>query len=494
MSSDSDDENDILPLSTVLPKSRFFNYNAVLPYLTNIFPEKGTPPLILDATDAVAIIVLLAIGIITRTFRIHHPRSVVFDEVCFGDFTNWYLTGDYFTDIHPPLGKLIMAGIASLTGYKGDFKFQKLMQKGDYPTMEYVALRMTPAFFGALCVPLIYFGMRSMLGSRFASFVSSLFIAFDLMMIAESRHILSDGLLHFFSCLSLVSIFAFERFNNLFMLMFEAISLGCVAACKYTSGGLIVLACIRQFNLLDLSSFKRELFGSIFRSGILVSTVILIHFLAYAIHLHVIPYRTDEIIGSPRCVLETLVERPNPDWNRRHGKHSTLYLVVALMLTMHQGNMELPPRLPFASKWYEWPLCMGKSIIFWGQGNTRIVCLGNVFVYWPVFFAIIINLVRVCFSWDFSSEESGLLCGYLVSFLPFALITRDCFVYHYAIPLIVGCCNLGLLIDRKLPPVARGFAYSMFAAMALFGYVFWFPWIYGFEVPDLDFLSWSSRW
>jgi dolichyl-phosphate-mannose-protein mannosyltransferase len=126
---------------------------------------------------------------------------VVFDEVYFGNFTNWYLQGSYFTDIHPPLAKLIMALVAWFAGYKGNIMFSAIGDDAKYPTMEYVLLRVTPAFFGALCVPLIYFSMRSMVCSQFASFIASILVMSDLMLIVEARHILSDGILHFFSCL-----------------------------------------------------------------------------------------------------------------------------------------------------------------------------------------------------------------------------------------------------------------------------------------------------
>ena len=43
-------------------------------------------------------------------------KRVIFDEFHFGRFVNGYLTGEYFFDIHPPLGKQLLALGAVLGG------------------------------------------------------------------------------------------------------------------------------------------------------------------------------------------------------------------------------------------------------------------------------------------------------------------------------------------------------------------------------------------
>ena len=52
--------------------------------------------------------------------------QVVFDEYHFGKFVNGYITGEYFFDIHPPLGKLLLCLVARMGGYDGSQSWDKI--------------------------------------------------------------------------------------------------------------------------------------------------------------------------------------------------------------------------------------------------------------------------------------------------------------------------------------------------------------------------------
>lgn len=494
-SSDLDSSSGDLPyLPRDTEKKKKLSFENIIREMKDVFPHRRTKSLELDGTDSVAIIFLTAIGMITRIFRIQYPAYVVFDEVYFGNFTNYYLKGTYFHDIHPPLAKLIMAGVAYYAGYKGDYQFEAYGEDKKYPSMTYVSLRMTPAFFGALCVPLSYFIMRAMLCSHFSSFVAALLVASDVMLVVEARHILSDGILHFFCCLAIFSIFLFERASNIYSLIFEGVCLGCAAACKYTSGGIVLLAIIRQFQIYEIPNFVKRVRGAIIRSGILCSLVAIIHFICFSIHLTLLPFKPTDDIGMPDCVRKGLVDRLSPDWDARSRAPSMLKRVVSLALYMHFGNMAIGGGHAYSSPWYSWPLATSRWVLYWTLEGKHILCMANVLLWYPVFFAVIGNIVRVLLKGDFTSELASMLFGYLLSYLPFLLIPREMFIYHYAIPLLFGCYNIAVLIDREMTPKIRGFMYCSVTAMAIFGFFLWAPWAYGLTTPDFDFLVWNNAW
>lgn len=428
---------------------------------------------------------------ITRIFRIQFPSSVVLDEDRYGNYTNSYLKGQYFHEDNPPLAKLIITGIAHYAGYNGEYNFYKK----EFQTFTYVAMRITPAFFGALCVPLSYLLMRFMMCSHFTSFFSSILITTDLLLIVESRHYLADGIFHFFICLSLLSICLFERYKSIFAFMFEGFCLGCAAACRYTSGGLVVFALIRQFCLRNHST----IFYSFVRSFLLCFIILIVHLMCFTVHLMVLPYLPDEAFISnsvfiPNSVRKGLINRLNSDWDARTKAPSLVTRVFDLVFAILSNSLTNKESNPNASKWWSWPLFNCRWVPFWSKNGKLIVCLGNVLLWYPVFFGILWNLIVTLIRRDVKSMRACLLSGYLLSLLPFMLIPRNLCLFHYAVPLIFGIYNLALMIQNELSPVCRGFVFSLLMSLAVFGYLNWSHLVYGLTIQDLEFLIWNKKW
>ena len=53
------------------------------------------------------------------------PSLYSWDETHFGKHASWYLNGTFFFDVHPPLGKLLIAAGGYMTGYNACFPFEK---------------------------------------------------------------------------------------------------------------------------------------------------------------------------------------------------------------------------------------------------------------------------------------------------------------------------------------------------------------------------------
>lgn len=121
--------------------------------------------------------ILTIISIILRLYYINEPSEVVFDEVHFGGFASKYLRHEYFFDVHPPLGKLIIAGIGWLAGYDGGFSFGTIGQSYAGTTVPYVMMRMVMAAFGWATIALAYSTMIEMgFNVMTAGFTSALLV------------------------------------------------------------------------------------------------------------------------------------------------------------------------------------------------------------------------------------------------------------------------------------------------------------------------------
>src|SRR3954447_6188728 len=122
---------------------------------------------------------LWGLAALTRLPRLGLPPDTVFDEVYFKQFAGAYFTHKYYFDIHPPLGKLLLAGWAKLIG----------VNPGSITTPPATGLRWFVALAGILVVPLVYGIVRRLSGSRLAAGLAGLVVALDGALIVESRFI-----------------------------------------------------------------------------------------------------------------------------------------------------------------------------------------------------------------------------------------------------------------------------------------------------------------
>lgn len=154
--------------------------------------------------------ILLFIGaLVTRTWQIGLPHAVVFDELHFSKFVSLYLQKTFFFDIHPPLGKLLLSLAGHYIGFEGNVTFDKIGT--DYPDSVPVGqLRLLPAMFGSLLVPLVYQIAVELHMSRWAALLAASFVLFDNAVLVQSRFILMEGMLLFFMALAILSFLKFR--------------------------------------------------------------------------------------------------------------------------------------------------------------------------------------------------------------------------------------------------------------------------------------------
>ncbi|KAJ5540649.1 hypothetical protein N7494_005725 [Penicillium frequentans] len=200
-------------------------------------------------------IILTALALFTRLYRIGRSNIVTWDEAHFGKFGSHYLKREFYFDVHPPLGKMLVGLSGYLAGYNGSFEF-KSGEK--YPEdVDYTFMRAFNALFGAVCVPLAYYTARELNFRKATVWLISLMVLFENSYATISRFILLDSML---LCFTFTTTLCWARFHRLqrqsfslqwyIWLCLTGLSIGCVCSVKWV--GFFCTAIVGLYTIEDL--------------------------------------------------------------------------------------------------------------------------------------------------------------------------------------------------------------------------------------------------
>jgi dolichyl-phosphate-mannose-protein mannosyltransferase len=424
------------------------------------------------------IIALLALSLAVHFAWFGHPNTTVFDEVHFGKFISAYFTHEYYFDIHPPLGKLILAGWGKLWGFQPGFSFANI---GDaFPDRTYLALRFLPALAGAL-LPLIIYGLaRQLTLTRTSALLAGVLVALDNALLVQSRLILLDPFLLLFGFGSLWCYLRWRGGGTKWLLLATGTLGGMAVGIKWTGATFLALVGILEaFHLWqDRHSTARRRLLPLFVTLCLIPFIV--YYSAFMVHF-------------------ALLSKPGPgdafmSQAFQHGTLSQPEKFIELNLQMYESNQRLKATHPYSSKWYTWPL-MQRPIFYWVKDASRIYLLGNPVVWWGSTVALVILLATALTSGLRRIGQPLAIMGgaWLMNILPFIGISRVMFLYHYFTALIWAILMLAYLVDhgrrRKKTAIALGLT-------ALATFIFFAPLSYGLPLSDDGYAArvWLTSW
>ena len=451
--------------------------------------------------DSLNIFLITIVAFAIRLWLVYHPDGPVFDEVHFGNFTNWYTLSQFYFDIHPPLGKLIMFLFANLSEYDGTIPFHNCPNR-QYQNIDYIQLRITPAIFSALCAPLAYLSVRFSGFSATAAVTASVLVVCDTSLATEGRFILSDGLLHFFAMLHIAILtytVSLPRGSSFIVWhILNGLSLGAACSCKNTAWGLMVLDAFLYFwyfvPVIKLSwldyMFELLVFG-----GTLATLMVLVYVWSFSVHFMILPYAGQGYGYLKDDMKKQLIQNRIASsglWGTRIVKPGLLLRTLEISWIMHSGNMGIKKFHMSESRPFNWPLLTGIDVSFWGRSGQEIKCQGNVFSYYFALLGVVVLSVAIKSPRYF--EGLRFVVGWAACYFPFYLIPRTMYLYHYLIPLMLGCMGMGAALDVVLRPRYRGIVCVIVCACAIFGFWLWMPFVYGKYMHDRDIMIWNKNW
>ena len=431
-------------------------------------------------------------------------NSMYFDEIYHARTGYEHAHGQYtYETTHPPLGKVFMSWCIRLMG------------------MTPFAWRFAGALCGVLMVPAIYLLAKTLLGSTLWAGLCALLLSADCMHFTQTRIATIDS----FPVLFMMLMFLFmarwmkmsyyhQRLRDTFVpLALSGAFMGLAIASKwigcYGAVGLAVLFFSRFIGLWrqglyaerhrdEDPAFVRA--ADTFRDkGIKTILACFVFFVFVPVVIYVLSY-----IPYLRAYGEI-------KWNL-----TTFARIWDAQVLMFDYHKNLVAEHYFASPWYEWPLIVKPmwyyNADFKGAGMaSSILSFGNPAVWWTGLAGILFVLgysvyrnalpaLRVLPGREDEDDRAMpvIAVGFLSAYLPWVLVSRLTFIYHYfaSVPWIIIATALGL---KYLARHHRRLAYALaavlsIAAIALF--IGFYPLASGVEVPRAwcDAMNWFKGW
>jgi len=465
--------------------------------------------------------ILLGISLGLHLVGIWHPQQAVFDEVHFGKFVSGYLKGEYFFDIHPPLGKLMIAGVARIARIVPTSAFQTIGET--YIDYQYIWLRLLPALLGSFLAPLFYLLTLRLSSSLWAARLSGFFVLFENALLVQSKFILIDSFLLVFGFSALyVSLESKIFFEDRKWGVGGVIASGCLAgfaiSIKWTAisfwGLMLAMGLIHLLRGVWIRDKKRfmPMLGAY---AFLIAFPLAIYMSFFFLHFKLLPK------SGPG----------NAYMNERFGRSQTAEYPLRDFFTnfydlnreMFSANQRITSTHAYSSRWYTWPL-MHRSVYYWNEDINkgdmmeyrRIYFLGNPFVWWfstatLAWFFLMYGgriLFRVKGLWSkkkTTGDAAGqrgyprwhdalLASGYLLNLLPFIFIGRVMFLYHYLTALlfaIIIASTRFVVWTRTQQAIACVCVVGTLAAFIII-----YPVTYGapFSTPWPRYIFWLKSW
>lgn len=471
-------------------------------------------------------IILIVLSFALHFYHLASPAEVIFDEVHFGKFISAYFTGQYYFDVHPPLGKLLIAGWLKLTGYTPNFGFNYIGEP--FSADLFWAFRFLPAFFGSLIAPLFAYFAYLISRSKKTALIAGFLILLDNALLIQTRIIAFDAFLIFFEILALCFFFLYQKekyfsFKWFVYLILTATSFGLAISIKWTGLATlgiiaaIMIAKIYNHNLAQWLSpanyietaasagntgnkpnnFKKTKikefligYSYILIIGILVYIIpFMFHFgiLTRSISGNIfIPYAFEEKLDFSSSSGKAAAKNPNnPLLKKSFGEK-----FIELNLAMFGAGAAITKSHPYASKWYDWPIDK-KPICYWcmsptpenGRKNEKIYFLGNPVLWWLAAAFVLLALFKIFVKKErLNPAFYILLLAYLSNFIPFIFMERTTFLYYY-LPALVFAAALASFYLASLWPRQK-LLFIIILISVILSFLALLPYSYGWPVSS----------
>jgi len=409
-----------------------------------------------------------------------HMNGTYFDEIYHARTAFEYLRGiDPYETTHPPLGKALIA----MSIYLFD--------------MTPFGWRFIGAVLGVLLMVVMYVFIKNLFGRTAVAVCGTLLLGFDFMRFVQTRIATIDTyavlfiLLAYYFMYRHITTHPEARFrSSLAPLVLSGVffGMGCASKWVVVYAG-IGLAAIYILRLVHLRKYYRiNEYGGY--AAYLTKTILfsVLFFGLVPVLIYLISYMPFVLARGLSSDAEVLFSAAffNEAWRIIWGNQ-------VLMFNYHGG---LQATHPFASAWWQW-IINARPILYvnnhFGDVRSSFAAFGNPVVWWGGFVAMLFMFYSVFKNRD--GKALFILIGYLSQLLPWVVVSRIVFIYHYfpsTLFLVLALAHIfNTILERK-----RGeYKIAVYGYLVGTGIVFamFFPALTGLRVPHWYFES-LLRW
>ncbi|MDX2272302.1 MAG: phospholipid carrier-dependent glycosyltransferase [Cyanobacteriota bacterium] len=400
---------------------------------------------------------IFAVGLLMRLWQLNQYAAPVFDEVYFPEFAKKYLDGVSFYDVHPPLGKyLIVLGIYAFGRNE-------------------IGYRLLTALFGALIPVLVAGVMYRLTYQRNLALLAGGLLLTDGLFLVESRYGLMNVFLVAFGMAAQIFLLTgLEQrgWRRTLLFSLSGVMLGSATAVKWNGlwfcimfAGLgvlvwtVVLAKPQWIPRLGVLGEIRQMRWWHY-AFCFMAVPLLVYYIQWIPHIQLNPQK--DITIRPGLISVVDYTRSVMEVNKALLSGQTAgNLIVDENQSVHpycssslrslgSAFPALKPylnnRLASAGAW-SWPV-MARPVGYYFDGSNNIwrgvTAIGNPLLWWMSTASILILAVRGLR--QFQMVGAYLLIGYAANYLPWFIVSRCVFIYHYMSALAFSVMALALLV------------------------------------------------
>jgi dolichyl-phosphate-mannose--protein O-mannosyl transferase len=397
-----------------------------------------------------AVIGLLLFAFTIRVVGISFPAQTVFDEGVSVMMASKIVDHQGIFDIHPPLTHLIDAAFLR----PHELPHENLGHFGaEFGGFPYERLRMIRVIVGTLLVGIV-FGIAYLLYRRISlAIIPAWIVAIDPALIVHSRLILPDMVLLF---LGFAGIFLFllaqSQQNKKYMyagFVMSALCFGLALSVKWTALGFLL---VPAYSLIREQKIKILLLGI----GIMCFVYISVF------HIFFTQITAEKFLTLTPEDATLIASMPLPD-------SQTIFSTIAY-LPQYTKNMMLSnsqfQENEAASNPLGWPVGEGAIEMLKTGENKGIKLVANYFS-WAMTLVVIVVFVIGFFVWRNIHHHlykiiGLLIASYFLNYIPYFIIGRTFYLYHYYTALIFGILVLpaGIILFKSYLPHGNPKKYS----------------------------------